>query len=67
MSNLANLKVKSMQLYFQYKDGVIVLENYLEKIKVLDNEIDTLETHVFSCCLYSNLVFEKSSLKQLGL
>jgi len=43
MLSLKNLKIKSMKLYFKYKDGIITLEEYLKKIKPLDNSIDALE------------------------
>ena len=54
-----------MQLYFNYKDGVITLEDYLHQIKPLDDEIGFLEIKTLSCHLQGNLVYEKSSLKHL--
>ena len=41
MSNLVNLKVKSMQLYYKYKEGSISLENYLKQIKPI-SEVSSL-------------------------
>ena len=67
MQSLVTLRIKSMQLYFKYKDGSLTLEDYLEKIKLLDGKIDDLELKVLSCYLQDNLVFEKSSLKQMDL
>ncbi len=67
MSNLISLKIKSMQLYFTYKDGIMTLEDYLLQIKPLDKEIDYLEVQALSCHLGDNLAFEKSFLKQLHL
>ncbi len=65
ISNLKKLKLKSNQLYFQYKDGSITLEGYLKQIKPLDDKIDSLELHVLSCYLQDIPVFEKSFLKHL--
>jgi hypothetical protein len=65
MSNLKNLRVVSMLLYFKYKDGLISLIEYKEQLMQLDKEIDKLELQVFSDYLQGNLVFEKSSLKHL--
>ena len=65
MASLKNLKIKSMQLYFSYKDGVITLEDYQLQIKPLDEEIEFLEIQTLSRYLQGNLVCEKSSLKHL--
>ena len=67
MLNLANLKLKSMQLYFQYKNGYISLEDYIKQIKPLDDKVDSLEIQTLSCYLGDNLVFEKSSSSLMGL
>ena len=60
MSNLLNLKIKSMQLYFQYKNNSITLDDYLEQIKLLDDKIDILEIKTLRCYLKGTPVFEKS-------
>ena len=65
MSNLKNLRVKSIQLYFKYKEGVINLVEYQEQLRPLDRAIDKLEVQIFSNYLQGNLVFEKSSLEHL--
>ncbi len=65
MSNLNNLKKESIYLYFQYRQGVIKKEEYIEKIRPLDERIDFLEIQSLSCYLQDIPVFEKSSLSQL--
>ena len=65
MSNLKNLRVDSMLLYFKYKNGQISLVEYKKQLMPLDKEIDKLELQVFSNYLQDNLAFEKSSLKHL--
>ena len=65
MSNLKKLRVKSIQLYFKYKDGLISLVEYKEQLRPLDKEIDKQELQIFSDYLQGNLVFEKSSLEHL--
>ena len=65
MSNLKKLRVKSIQLYFKYKDGLISLVEYKEQLRPLDKEIDKQELQIFSNYLQDNLVFEKSSLEHL--
>ncbi len=62
-----NLKIKSMELYLKYKDGIITLKEYQRELKPLDNSIDKQELQTVSACLQDIPVFEKSSLKQLGL
>ncbi len=64
MSNIAKIKIKSMQLYFKYRDGTLSLEDYLQQIKPLDEMIDKHEIKALSCYLQDNLVFEKSSSLQ---
>jgi len=66
MSNLASLKLKSIQLYFKYKDGVITLEEYQRKLRSLDNTIDSQEIQTISDYLQDNLVLQKSSLELHG-
>ncbi len=65
MLSTLSIKMKSMKLYFRYKDGSISLKDYLKQIKPLDDEIDLLEVQTLSCHLEDNPVFEISSLKQL--
>ena len=65
MPNLKNLRVKSIQLYFKYKDGLISLVEYQEQLRPLDREIDKLEVQIFSNYLQGNLILEKSSLEHL--
>ena len=60
MSQLTTLKVKSMKLYFEYKEGLITLEEYLERIKPLDEDIDKLEMSSISCHLEDTPAFEKA-------
>ncbi len=65
MSNLNNLKKESIYLYFQYSQGVISMEEYIQKIKPLDEHIDSIEMHSLKCYLQDIPVSGKSSLKQL--
>ncbi len=51
MSNLNNLKKESIYLYFQYRQGVISKEEYIEKIKLLDEHIDSIEIESLKCYL----------------
>ncbi len=64
MSDLARIKILSMKLYFKYRAGSITLEEYLVKIKPLDEKIDFLEVQTFKYCLLDNPFFEKSSSLQ---
>ena len=43
MSDLQNLRIKSIQLYFKYKNGLLSLEEYIQLIKLLDYKIDKQE------------------------
>ena len=65
MLSITSMNIKSMKLYFQYRNGSISLKDYLKQIKPLDDKIDFLEVQKFSCHLEDNPVFEISSLKQL--
>ena len=64
MSKLANLKLKSMKLFFKYKDGIITLEEYQKEMLPLDSAIDNQELQAFSNYLGDNHLLQKSSLVQ---
>lgn len=65
MSNLTDLRVKSLQLYFKYKEDVISIEKYQEQLKPLDKEIDKLELQMFASYLQDIPVSRISSLELL--
>ncbi len=65
MSDLVTLKMKSMKLYFKYRDGLISLESYIQQIRPLDYEIDQLEVQALSCHLVGNPVLQTPSSKHL--
>jgi hypothetical protein len=56
MSDLTSLKVKMIKLYFNYKDGLLSLEEYIQQIKPLDCKIDKLELNILSSHLVDNPV-----------
>ena len=62
MSKIANLKIKSMKLYFSYRDGLITLEDYQSQIRPLDNEIDKHEIKALSCYLEDTPALRRLSL-----
>ena len=61
---LSELQMKALHLYMDYKLEHITIGEYLEKVKLVDDAIDSLEYKLLSYCLPDNPVFEKSSLKQ---
>jgi len=65
MPDLQNLRIKSMELYFKYKDGLLSLEEYIQKIKPLDHKIDKLELQNVNYCLVDNSVSQIAFLKHL--
>ena len=65
MSNIAGLKIKMIKLYFNYKNGLLSLEDYIQQIKPLDIQIDQLEIQTINCYLLDNRVSEISSSKHL--
>ena len=65
MSSLTTIKIKSMQLYFKYKDGCMTLQEYQEQIKPLDTAIDKLEVQALNHYLGDTSAFEISSSKHL--
>jgi len=65
MSDLANLRLKSIGLYFKYKNRQLSLENYINQIKPIDKQIDELELKTLSCYLVDSSVLQKASSKHL--
>ena len=65
MSTIANLQVKSIKLYFQYREGLITLKDYLTQIKPFQTEIDQLELKILSCYLADSPILQRASLKHL--
>ena len=65
MSIIVNLKTKSIKLYFQYREGLITLKDYLTQIKAFQSEIDKLELKFISCYLADSPVLQRASLKHL--
>ena len=65
MSTIANLKIKSIKLYFQYREGLITLKDYLTQIKPFQTEIDKLELKALSCYLEDSSALKKPFLEHL--
>ena len=62
---LKTLQNRALQIYKEYRSGLLLEKEYIDLISALDEVIDKIELQTLNCYLQGNFALEKSSLKHL--